>query len=472
MTSAINHSNSTTTMVLQDPLVLQMPSDITTQIFTRLSAQDIGASALVCKKWNQVIKDDRIWRVLFDKYFPSVDPSTIKDFKNFQDAYQTLYSNLNKGVYASYTFQGHKNRITSLAVIGKNLCSGSDDRTIKVWDIKTEECIATLKGHKDKITSLAVIGENLCSGSSDRTIKIWDIKTEECIATLEEGHKNQITSLAVIGENLCSGSNDRTIKIWDIKTEECIATLEGHEHWVTSLAVIGKNLCSGSSDSTIRVWDIQTKECIATLKGHEWKITSLAVIGETLYSASDDSTIKVWNIQTEKCIATLNQDQFGSWERIYSLASIGGRKLFSGFYEAIKIWDIETGECTGTFERERGDPAFYLASAGGRLFSNLGGHNSIQALDFTANHSTVFQEIVALLKTGTREATQQAIERFSGMPTTAKNAIYKKLHEICKPFNNDYNRNCAEDAFYNRNGQSSTPAEKAQAIQNYLEDDS
>ena len=76
--------------------------------------------------------------------------------------------------------------------------------------------ISTLEGHEDNVYSLAVLeGGRLASGSEDRTIKIWELATSACVATLE-GHQGGVLSLAVLeGERLASGSYDRTIKIWD-----------------------------------------------------------------------------------------------------------------------------------------------------------------------------------------------------------------------------------------------------------------
>ena len=38
---------------------------------------------------------------------------------------------------------------------GRRVVSGSDDNTLKVWDVATGECVATLKGHSDSVRSAA-----------------------------------------------------------------------------------------------------------------------------------------------------------------------------------------------------------------------------------------------------------------------------------------------------------------------------
>src|SRR6266581_3253461 len=81
-------------------------------------------------------------------------------------------------------------------------------------------CIRTLTGHKDSVKSVAMSadGQMLASGSSDKTIKLWNLKTGDLLRTLTE-HGNSVQSVAMSadGQTLASGSSDRTIKLWEKK---------------------------------------------------------------------------------------------------------------------------------------------------------------------------------------------------------------------------------------------------------------
>ncbi len=89
----------------------------------------------------------------------------------------------------------------------------------------------TLKGHGDGVRAVAVTpdGRRAVSGSDDRTLKVWDLEQGALLATLE-GHGDGVMAVAVTpdGRRAVSGSNDRTLKVWDLEQGPLLATLEGH----------------------------------------------------------------------------------------------------------------------------------------------------------------------------------------------------------------------------------------------------
>lgn len=88
----------------------------------------------------------------------------------------------------SKTLEGHYNSVLSATYSpdGKYIASGSKDRTIKIWNAKSGECIKTLKGHTLDVLCVAWSpnGEIIASCSADETIKIWNAKTGDCLQTL------------------------------------------------------------------------------------------------------------------------------------------------------------------------------------------------------------------------------------------------------------------------------------------------
>jgi WD40 repeat protein len=140
-------------------------------------------------------------RINADKPIPTPEPAKFKEYKLLK------------------TLEGHSNYVNSVAYSpdGTKIISGSEDKTIKIWDANTGECLKTLEGDSDYILSVAYSPDDkkIISGSVDRTIKIWDANTGQCLKTLE-GHSNRVSSVAFSpdGTKIISGSYDKTVKIW------------------------------------------------------------------------------------------------------------------------------------------------------------------------------------------------------------------------------------------------------------------
>ncbi len=246
-----------------------------------------------------------------------------------------------------------------LAVLADGrLASGSNEKNIRVWDVKSGQCVQLLDGHgKYNTTVLTVLPDGrLASGSNDSSIKFWNMESGKCVATLGgswslSGHSGYIYSLAILADGrLASGSSDKSIKLWDIKNEKCVQTLNGNSHGVASLVALEDGRLasggSGSNDGNILLWDVKTGKCVLTLSGHNGGIKSFAVLADgRLVSGSHDKNIKLWDVSTGQCLQTLSGHSLG----VTSLAVLTDGRLASGSYDStIKLWDLKSGKCVET----------------------------------------------------------------------------------------------------------------------------
>ena len=176
--------------------------------------------------------------------------------------------------------------------------------------------LRTLQGHGSKVWAIAFSpdSQRLITGSEDQTIRLWEIQTGECLRVLE-GHDRFVLSVAYspVDHRIASGSNDQTIRLWDATTGNCLKVLEGHNGWIQAIAFSpdGTLLASSSTDLSAKLWDVTTGACLKTLTGHSKWLQSIGFSpdGTHLATGSEDETIKLWQVQTGACLQTLRADR-------------------------------------------------------------------------------------------------------------------------------------------------------------------
>ncbi|XP_051146250.1 protein JINGUBANG [Andrographis paniculata] len=154
------------------------------------------------------------------------------------------------------TLERHKSAVNTLALSsdGSTLFSGACDRSIIVWERETNgvghmAVAGALRGHTQAILCLAIHAtagggdsDLVCSGSADRTVRIWRrgvMGDYACLGVLE-GHASPVKCLALAADSdpdsahaqaqaqsylLYSGSLDKEIKVWQVRVPDLLGGL-------------------------------------------------------------------------------------------------------------------------------------------------------------------------------------------------------------------------------------------------------
>jgi U3 small nucleolar RNA-associated protein 13 len=213
---------------------------------------------------------------------------------------------------------GHMGAVGAVAFSkrgGNFFVSGCSDHTLKVWSFnelsdEVEENFslkskAVVAAHDKDINSLAVAPNDrlVCSGSQDRTARVWRLPDLVSVVVLK-GHKRGIWSVEFSPVDQCviTASGDKTIKIWSISDGSCLKTFEGHTSSVFRASFIsrGTQFISSGADGLVKLWTVSTNECIATYDQHEDKVWALAVGKKTemLATGGSDAVINLWHDAT------------------------------------------------------------------------------------------------------------------------------------------------------------------------------
>lgn len=238
---------------------------------------------------------------------------------------------------------------------GLYVLSGSEDSTLKLWDVASGENVRSLTGQSNVILSVAFSpdGIHTLSGSDDHTLMLWDLSNGRMMRTLR-GHTYYVKTVAFSpnGKFALSGSDDSTLKLWDISTGREIRSFTGHTSWINSVTFSpdGKNALSGSWDKTMKLWDIATGREIRTFEGHTDHVESAVFSpdGHHVLSGSRDRSVRLWNTSTGKVIRTVGSHSVPagrSTNWVHSVAFSPDNKfaLSGSFHGSLKKWDVSSG---------------------------------------------------------------------------------------------------------------------------------
>ncbi len=296
-----------------------------------------------------------------------------------------------------YNLTGHEGWVSAVAISpdASLLASGSFDKTIRIWDLKTGELIRTLTGHAASVVSLDISpdGQTLVSGSFDRTLKLWHIGSGDLIHTFT-GHLDSVRAVIFSpdGAQLASGSFDATVRLWDLDSWQGLEILQGHDGSVRAVAFSpnGQILASSGDDGLIQLWDVGTGKLLHTLMDQSGNATSGSVVaiaispdGHILASGSNDKTVKLWDLTNYRLLRTLVAHTGTVTSVVMNAAK--GTLTSASTDSTIHLWDLATGTLLHTLDEDQGLILAIAVSADGNTLASSSADGSIRIWQCTEN---------------------------------------------------------------------------------------
>lgn len=180
--------------------------------------------------------------------------------------------------------KGHKGpvRSTKWSPSGSFVLSCSHDKTVRLWDVTTEEEVGVFRGHSDQVRCSTFIGTGVgiegvtssspeiwATGSYDHTVKLWDVRMPSSPAILSIDMGGPVEDVLSLGDGhrIAAAVNNKII-VWDLRAGgKKLREICDHQRAITTLFLDGTKLrlMSGSLDGIIKVHDVQSLESTANV---------------------------------------------------------------------------------------------------------------------------------------------------------------------------------------------------------------
>ncbi|WFD00624.1 hypothetical protein MYAM1_003375 [Malassezia yamatoensis] len=309
---------------------------------------DVLRAASVDRTWNRLASDPWLWKELFyrnpgweirwdmlpqvastssETSVLSARPSIHTHWKAFYRGRHALDrrwnafrgSSHNHKTFAHFRpnvvrLRGHSDSVYCCSIdsgLGSGhvgyVLSGSRDKTVRVWDSATGECVSVLRGHEGSVVCMTSRNETLVTGSSDGTARIWvaidRARSNYVIKNVLRGHRAGVLDVSMDDTYIITASRDKTLRVWRRSTAELVHVYTQHKAPVNACSLDAGVAVSGAGDGSLHVWLPDTGKLLQMIHEPRCGIATVLLRENILFAGSSDHFIRLWNRFTGECLA-------------------------------------------------------------------------------------------------------------------------------------------------------------------------
>ncbi len=227
---------------------------------------------------------------------------------------------------------------------GATLATASQDKTVRLWNVKTAALRHTLNEHTSEVNwvRFSPDGKTLASTGDDQTIKLWDTETGRLKTTLS-GQPDEVVAVLFTpdGRRLISGSRRGKVTLWDLAKEKPCGSFASTTG-LQSMAISPDGAALAIAGDATLIWDLILMRQGRRIGNHDSGTNSIAFSrdGKAL-AVAEGANVKLWDVGSWQLKATLR----GSQDQLESTAFAPDGQVVAavGGHGVLYLWDRRTG---------------------------------------------------------------------------------------------------------------------------------
>lgn len=206
--------------------------------------------------------------------------------------------------------------ITALDLQENLVLTGGADKTVALFDTKSETVQANFKGHTKRINAVVLHPnkKTAVSASSDAQVRVWSATDGGTCRHVVDVHELSVTdvSLHPTGDYVLSVSADSYWALTDINVGKTLCKVRSDEGNVAvccgQFHPDGLIFGTGTADSIVKIWDLKEQANVANFPGHTGQVKAIAFSenGYYLATGAEDGEVKLWDLRKLKNFKTLS----------------------------------------------------------------------------------------------------------------------------------------------------------------------